>query len=302
MSTLQAECPAKVNLVLSITGRRKDGFHELVSLVAPVKLADTLSIEVVGSGGVDTLLVSGMGVGESVPADADNLVLRAARAYREHTDELRQTSLVFRLQKRIPAGSGLGGGSSDAATALSLLNQLADSPLDAQALCVLAASLGSDCPLFLEGGGSLMRGRGEVLEPLPAAWVDALRGRELLLFRPHFSIHTVWAYQTLAGRAVGCYTPVPEAETRLGASLEGLDVEGFVPANDLAAVAFDKYLALPTLLEQLRADFGVVTQMTGSGSACFALDVRGVGLAALTRRIREAWGPDAWLCTTHFNT
>ncbi len=293
---LQGTCPAKLNLTLSIVGRRPDGFHELVSLVAPVALADTLTIEHdTGSVGEDTLVVEGVEAGEVVPTGPDNLVLRAVEVFRKAVGPGFRGSVQLTLQKRIPAGSGLGGGSSDAATALDLLNELAGEPLSAEALAELAAELGSDCPLFLKKSAVILRGRGELLEALPDAWIEALRGREVLLFRPDFGIRTAWAYKTLAAQAKGHYTPVPEAEAALRACLAGLTQKGYEPSNDLAAVAFGKYLALPALLEQLRGEFGLVAQMTGSGSACYALQPNGGGLEAAAERVRQCWGPRAWV-------
>ena len=145
-------CPAKLNLLLAVTGRRADGFHELVSLVAPVELGDTLTVE-------PALEFSLTCDAPTLPVDDTNLVLKAAQAFRVATSW--RGGARFALTKRIPSGAGLGGGSSDAATALLALNRLAGEPLAPAALAQVAAEVGSDCALFLPGGPVVMRGRGD---------------------------------------------------------------------------------------------------------------------------------------------
>src|SRR5215213_4707075 len=145
--------PAKLNLFLAVTGRRTDGFHDLVSLVAPVAWGDTLRIEPAKA---DFSLECN---DPAVPCDETNLVLKAARAFRAAGGW--GGGAKFFLEKRIPMGAGLGGGSSDAAAALTGLNQLSGGRLTPAALEKLAGDVGSDCALFLRGTPVLMRGRGE---------------------------------------------------------------------------------------------------------------------------------------------
>ncbi|MEY3392074.1 MAG: 4-diphosphocytidyl-2-C-methyl-D-erythritol kinase, partial [Verrucomicrobiota bacterium] len=145
---------AKLNLSLAIIGRRPDGFHGLVSLVAPLDLADTLSLE------------PGRPLGltcddATLPADGANLVLKAAAAYARRRPAV--PAGHFHLAKRVPHGAGLGGGSSDAAAALRLLDRLSGEPLGSAALEEIAADVGSDCPFFVRGEAAIMRGRGECL-------------------------------------------------------------------------------------------------------------------------------------------
>ena len=165
-------CPAKLNLLLAVTGRRPDGFHELVSVVAPVALADTLTVEPAAEFSLSC-------DDPTVPTDGTNLVLKAAAAFRTATGW--RGGAKFTLAKCIPAGAGLGGGSSDAAIALKALNQLAGNPLAPDALATVAAGVGSDCALFIAGGPVVMRGRGEKVERLPEAVAARLRGRRLCL-------------------------------------------------------------------------------------------------------------------------
>lgn len=149
---------AKLNLSLAITGRRADGFHELISLVAPIALADTLTLDVGRPLGLTC-------DDASLPVDGSNLVLKAAAAYVKR----RPSAPIghFHLTKKVPHGAGLGGGSSDAAAALRLLDQASGDPLGLEFLETLAAEVGSDCPFFVRGQAAVMRGRGERLEILP---------------------------------------------------------------------------------------------------------------------------------------
>lgn len=289
MSVTAIFAPAKLNLFLAITGRRPDGFHDLVSVAAPVAFGDTLRVEP-----ADTFSLACDD--PAVPADETNLVLKAARAFAAAAKW--RGGGRFILEKRIPMGAGLGGGSSDAIAALRALNMLAGNPLPPPALAELAAGLGSDCALFLRGGPVAMRGRGERLEPLPAHAVARLRGRRVLLFKPGFAIATPWAYRAMAAQP-STYVAAVEAEDRLATWL----ADRAAPAekllfNAMERVAFAKFVALPTLLEQLRGEFALEPRMSGSGSACFALLPDGAPVAAVARAVRAAWGDSAFIAET----
>ncbi|MBL9216619.1 MAG: 4-(cytidine 5'-diphospho)-2-C-methyl-D-erythritol kinase [Opitutaceae bacterium] len=278
--------PAKLNLYLAVTGRRADGFHDLVSVAAPLDFGDTLEARP----GRDGFRLECDDPG--IPADGTNLVLRAAAAFAAATGW--RQPVDFRLTKRVPAGAGLGGGSSNAVAALRALNELAGGPLDAAGLAAVAADLGSDCTLFLAGGPVVLRGRGERVTPLPAAAAARLRGQRVLVFKPSFAIATAWAYGRLAKRGAD-YLAAPAAEARLAAWVGSAAPAGALLFNNLQPAAFEKYLALPVLLARLRAECGVPLQMSGSGSACFALTGDGGAVPALAARIRECWGGAAFV-------
>jgi 4-diphosphocytidyl-2-C-methyl-D-erythritol kinase len=278
---------AKLNLTLAITGRRADGFHELVSLVAPVALADTLTLE------------PGRPLGltcddASLPVDGTNLVLKAAAAYVKR----RPSAIVghFHLVKKVPHGAGLGGGSSDAAAALRLLDEASGDPLGAEVLEALATDVGSDCAFFVRGQAAIMRGRGERLEILPAAARAALAGRKVVLVKPPFGIPTPEAYGLLA--KAGNYRPAAQVEAELAAWVARPAADPSVLGNDLATPVFAKYLALPVGLASFRHTSGANWQMTGSGSACFAFVSDGFEHARLREEVRRAWGQGAWVQET----
>lgn len=289
--------PAKLNLFLAITGRRADGFHDLVSVVAALDFGDRLELTL-EDGGVEPFGLSC--TDPDVPCDDTNLVLRAARAWAAATGW--RGAARFHLEKRVPMGAGLGGGSSDGVAALKLLNSAAGSPLSASEMVRVAATLGSDCPLFLADGPVIMRGRGERLEPLPEQAARRLRGRRVLVFKPAFGISTPWAYGRLAEMAAAgatkqpVYLPPAQAESRLGQWIASAErpLEDLV-FNNLELPAFEKHVALPTLLDALRRDFGLTARMTGSGSACFALLPDTAPVDAIKAAIRRAWGESTFI-------
>jgi 4-diphosphocytidyl-2-C-methyl-D-erythritol kinase len=306
--------PAKLNLFLAITGKRADGFHDLVSLVAPITVADTLTVNLAPDGEFRLTCSD-----PNLASDETNLVLKAARAFVTRTGWRGGAS--FHLEKRVPTGAGLGGGSSDGVAALRAVNELAGRPLGESGLLDLAATLGSDCPLFVPAEPLIMRGRGERIERLSADVVQRIRGRRVLVFKPDFAIPTAWAYRRLAEMAVldasqgstgdatkasrpqeqpsSVYLATIEAERRLdlwranaGSALESLLF------NNLELPAFEKFVALPTLLEDLRARFGLSPRMSGSGSACFAPLPDQFDATPVITRIRAAWGESAFVADT----
>jgi 4-diphosphocytidyl-2-C-methyl-D-erythritol kinase len=294
MNLATVASPAKLNLFLAVTGRRPDGYHDLVSVVAPLAWGDTVEARL--SGGDFTLACDD----PAVPLDETNLVLRAARAFRAASGIA--GGVAFTLGKRIPTGAGLGGGSSNAVAALRALNLLFGGPLDAGRLGSLAAQLGSDCPLFLEDGPSVVRGRGERIARMEPGPAGRLSGRRVLVFKPGFGIGTAWAYARLDGleertRA----TPPGDAERLLGAWL----ADPLAPAerllfNGFERVAFPKFPALPLLLGRLQREFRLQAGLSGSGSACFALLDEGGRCDAgrVSALIRETWGSSAVVVET----
>jgi len=152
--------PAKLNPFLRVLGRRRDGYHDVETLVLPITLADAVR----ASPAEDlSLVVAGDRAGD-VPSGEENLVLRAARALREACGTDRGAALL--LAKRVPVAAGLGGGSADAAAAIRALRDLWGCALGDEELLGLAASVGSDVPALLVGGPVVARGRGERVEPV----------------------------------------------------------------------------------------------------------------------------------------
>lgn len=286
--------PAKINLLLAVTGRRADGFHDLLSVAAPVEFGDDLVAEVVKPGGSGAPVCSLACDVAAVPVDGSNLILRAAQAYAAATGW--SQAVHFRLTKRIPMGAGLGGGSSNAVAALRALEQLSGGAAGPARLAELAAGLGSDCALFLANAPVVMRGRGERVELLPPGAAARMCGRRVLVFKPDFGISTPWAYGRMVARGED-YLPAEAAEARWVAWLAGAAPLEELLFNNMEPAAFGKFIALPVLLEQLRG-IGLAPRMSGSGSACYAL----LGDEQVTTEaealIRRAWGPAAFVQVT----
>jgi len=181
---LKTKAPAKLNLRLKVTGRRPDGYHELVSLMVPVDLCDVLEFTAIPE------KVELVWQGLPVPDDEGNLVRRAAKAFFRRSGV--KGGVCVRVVKDIPVSAGMGGGSSDAAATLLSLNDVYSSPLSFETLKELALQLGADVPFFLEPRPCIATGIGEILEPLdrwPLFWY--------LIVAPGFQVSTAWVYKHL---------------------------------------------------------------------------------------------------------
>ena len=256
--------PCKVNLMLAITGARPDGFHNLVSIVAPVKFGDWLEAEILDGASRDEIECDM----EGVPLDESNLVVKAAALFRRESG--RDVFFKFKLDKKVPHGAGLGGGSSNGAAALLAVNELCGNPLPMKRLEALAAEMGSDCPLFLTGTPVVMRGRGELVYPLFGDAQDYISRLKLVIFKPAFSINTGWAYSQMRATPSD-YIDADEAESMLSVWLENPSISGLPLVNNMQIEAFKKYPALELAVEGVREKFAVPAMMSGSGSACFAI-------------------------------
>ena len=301
--------PAKINLFLAITGRRADGFHNLVSVVAPLDFGDDLEASMVERGTASRFRLDCDAPG--IPRDDSNLVLKAAVAFAEATgwpEATGRQGVHFKLKKRIPVGAGLGGGSSNAVAALRAMNTLSGNLVPMEKLAAIAVALGSDCALFLHDVPVTMRGRGEQIEVLPRAALKRLHGRKVLLFKPGFGISTPWAYGRMAAEAPAHYLPAPEAEQRLSRWMAGDDSVSSLLFNNMEDVAFRKFVALPVMIKKLQAGLGVAARMSGSGSTCFALigeDAKTGGpggenalVTQMKHLIRQSWGGEAFVQET----
>lgn len=261
--------PAKVNLTLAVLGRRPDGFHEIESWVIPIDWLDKLhfsdadaQFELTLSGWVDY-----------TPQDETNLVCRAATALARAFDRPRTGRI--RLHKDLPSGAGFGGGSSDAAAALRGLSRLWKLDCAAPRLAEIAASIGSDVPLFLLDGPAVIRGRGELVVPLQNGW-----GGWLVVVAPGFSCETPRVYQRWT--QTQCSTTGQRPWLAVEPTARTLSERLF---NDLEAAAFLVEPRLAALHRQLDGLHGRRIHMTGSGSGLFVLTD--------TRQEAEAWQAEA---------
>lgn len=275
---------AKINLGLRVVSRRDDGFHEILTVFQTVSLHDTLTftwparaleLEVAGA---------------ALSPGPDNLVMRAARAFGRATGLKPRVRIA--LRKRIPMGSGLGGGSSDAAVTLVALNRIHGWPLGPERLHAIAADLGSDVPFFLTGGTALGLGRGEIIRPLRDFEVSSV-----IVLMTDLHLPTAEVYR----RADAILTP-RRVQTRIyrfsRQRVRGKEVLGPLP-NDLQRAASALHPRLRRLLRELRASGATVAAMSGSGSAVFGLYAgEGQAAHALTSLTRILTFVHAWLGRT----
>lgn len=278
--------PAKINLFLAITDRRADGFHNLVSVAVPLSFGDSLRVTLAEE-------ISFTCDDPMLPTDDSNLVIKAVKAFQQATG--RKGGATLRLEKRIPMGAGLGGGSSNAVATLKALNELTGNLLSAEALREVAATLGADCALFVEEAPVVMRGRGEQVELLGGDTRARLRGREVLMFKPPFGVSTPWAYGQMV-KMPELYLSSDSAEKRLADWRR--DSEAILDSllyNNMQSVVFSKYPALPALHAMLREKYGLNPVMSGSGSASFVLLEEGAPMEEISALIRENWGEEAFI-------
>ncbi len=244
---VRLQTPAKINPVLDILEKRPDGFHELFMHLVPVSFYDELTVTPAPE---FTLDVEGADFSGAVE---ENLVFRAARLFEAHSGQAVHWHL--HLRKRIPSGAGLGGGSSDAAAALRVLNQLHGQVLPDPVLHELALELGADVPFFLNPRPSIATGRGERLTPL-----EPYPEAELLLITPPFPIATGPAYQACQPLR----QPPPPPPTSLLELAQGL-------RNRFEVSLLDAYPALQHLKEQLKQHGAIGASVSGSGSTVFGV-------------------------------
>ncbi|MDI6710730.1 MAG: 4-(cytidine 5'-diphospho)-2-C-methyl-D-erythritol kinase [Bacillota bacterium] len=248
---------AKVNLFLSVVGRRPDGYHELESVMQQLAMHDEMAFSPAAPG--ISLAVEG---DPDVPADERNLVFRAAATLAEAAGI--KPAVRICLRKLIPSSAGLGGGSADAAAALAALNGMWDLGWPLSRLMELAACIGSDVPFALFGGTALARGRGEVLESLPSPGALGV-----LLVKPPFGVSTAAVY---AGYDEQDFPPGPGAGPLVEALRAGrADLVPGLLYNDLEKVTLAMYPVLSRLKERLLAAGAAGALMAGSGPTLFGL-------------------------------
>ena len=290
MDSIHLRAFAKINLGLRILGRRPDGYHEIRTVYQTIALHDSLEVILRRSPDrvrieCDDRTASGAPGGLAVPSGPRNLVHRACVLWKSARKF--RGGIEVHLTKRIPAGSGLGGGSSDAAAAVLGLEGLTGDRLDAARRIKLAARLGSDVPLFLWGGRVLGCGRGEEVYPL-----EDLPSCPCLVVVPDFTVSTAEAYQAIDASLRRSLRLTRRLGTRsmdfLGAR-SPFPLEYWGPAeNDFERVVFARRPELAGLKRRLIRAGADTASLTGSGSALFAL-------FASTRQLAEAsrLGPES---------
>ena len=266
--------PAKINLFLHVLGRRADGYHEVETLLQTVDLFDTISVEL---GGDEVELdVTGPDIGPT----EQNLAYRAAVAFRARAAI--DVGVRIRLEKRIPAGAGLGGGSSDAAAVLRCMAELHDGG-EPEWLMALAASLGSDVPFFL-GASTLAfaTGRGESLEGL-----EPLPVRHVVLSLTPVHVATGEAYELLGAPPI---MPHGSAERTRAPDVASWDAALSLAHNDFERVVSGAHQEVERALAALRREGAELAMLSGSGGACFGVFPDTDVAARAAARLEESLG------------
>lgn len=254
MTAYKIETPAKLNLRLKVTGKRPDGYHDLVSIMVPIDLCDHLELKTAKAG---QIAISGDGY--EVPWDENNLVYRAARAFISHAAPPKGISI--KVRKNIPVAAGMGGGSSDAAATLLALNGLWGQPLSAKELDDLAKGLGADVPFFLRCTPSLALGIGEILEPFenwPEFWY--------IVVKPALQISTAWAFGNLKLELTS-----KEDKYIKNFSVNNRAALFQILENDLEKVTSASYPIIETIKRRLLEAGAEGALMTGSGPSVFGV-------------------------------
>lgn len=250
---------AKINLGLHVLRKRSDGYHDIETIFYPIPFYDVLEIL---PSSEDRFHVHRM----SMEGNAEqNLVVRALNLIRQ-TFPQRVPPVEIHLVKNIPMGAGLAGGSSDASTTLLLLNELFDLQITAGQLRELAASLGSDCPFFIQPVPSFAAGRGEILKPIELDLADY----NLTLFFPPFSISTKEAFSKIQPR-------VPQASLDAYIHHSPSQWKDRL-VNDFEAPLWEPYPALKACKETLYQRGAHYVSLTGTGSTIYALSPRTLNL------------------------
>jgi len=258
MTTLYEGAYAKLNLTLDVLGKREDGYHDLKSVMQTISIRDDVEIDL-GTGKPWELKCTMDGI----PTDERNLAWKAAKLYLD-TIKKDPDGLEIRITKRIPAGAGLGGGSADAAAVLRALNRHYGAPLSIAALAELGSVVGSDVPFCTICGTAMVEGRGERLRKLPDM-PECL----FVVCKPDFSISTPVLYQKLDERPIHKHPDNQLMESALISGDLGKVCENIYNVFD--PVVTEEHLELNYIKSIFNSYGAVAYQMTGSGSAVFAI-------------------------------
>ena len=252
---------AKLNLSLDVTGRREDGYHDMLMVMQTISVSDCIDLKLTEEPGIQAECNF-----RYVPTDGRNLAVRAAQVYLQAVAENQHEppGVSIRLEKHIPVGAGMAGGSADAAAVLRGMNRLFGSPLNRQELEALAGQVGSDVAFCIAGGTQLAKGRGEQLEdlpPLPPCWI--------VVCKPGFSISTPELFRKLDEVSLRRH---PDTAGMLAAlreeDLRGIGIRMYNVFEDVP----DRRMRQTGEIKSVLLDHGALgAMMTGMGSAVFGV-------------------------------
>lgn len=258
MMILQEKAWAKLNLTLDVIGKREDGYHDLKSVMQTVSLYDDVTLQI-GTGNPWELTCNK----ENIPCDSRNLVWKAAEVYLSALGK-EPDGLKMHIEKRIPSGAGMGGGSADAAAVLRALNRYYGEPLSVLELVELGAKIGSDVPFCVVGGTIMCEGRGEILTQLPH-----MPKCIFVICKPEFSVSTPVLYRALDA----VENPLHPNNSAMETAIRNGDLAGIAACieNAFEPVVSADHPEISHIKNIYLAHGAKAAQMTGSGSVVFGI-------------------------------
>ena len=264
---IEEKAYAKINLGLKIKGKRKDGYHDIASVLQTIDLCDLLILEEIPSGEIEIVCSD-----PRLPTDSQNLVHKALSSLKDALKIRRGVSV--RIQKNIPKAAGLGGGSSDAAAALRSANRLWDLGLDYGGLFRLASGVGSDVPFFLQPGTAITSGRGQILNYI--SWSDDVF---YVLVYPGIQISTAWAYEEIDRKKIATESTLDlTKDTKYVSFLSSILANKYGTRslyehleNDFENVVYQTYPEIFKIKEELISCGALSASLSGSGSTVYGI-------------------------------
>ena len=274
MTTLYEGAFAKVNLTLDVLGKRADGYHDIKSVMQTISLRDDIEIDI-GTGKPWRILCDK----DHIPTDERNLAWKAAKLYCDTVGK-DPNGLEIRIVKRIPVEAGLGGGSADAAAVLRALNRHFGSPMSLPALAELGAQIGSDVPFCVLCGTAVVEGKGDRIRKLPDM-PDCI----FVVCKPEFDLSTSELYAKIDEKAIATR---PNHQAMESAILAG-DLLGVVNnvCNVFDPIVTEEHMELNYIKSIMNSYDGVGMQMTGSGSAVYAMVAEFEAAAVICNMLKD---------------
>lgn len=257
MNNISCKCNAKINLSLDVTGKRSDGYHDVELIFLEIPLSDTVTVSLRDDGEIALTCDD-----ESIPLGRENIAYRAAE---EFFDEFGvKYGANIDIEKRIPHGAGLAGGSADAAGVLKALNTMLSKPFTSDKLMKIGGRLGADVPFCVMGGCAFGEGVGEILTPLPVP-----EGLHYVLVKPEESVSTAYVYQNLDLSK----RPANFSVRAVADALKVGDIEKFYRCcgNVMEAVTAKKYPVISKIKEEMIMGGARASLMSGSGTTVFGI-------------------------------
>jgi 4-diphosphocytidyl-2-C-methyl-D-erythritol kinase len=278
LPSIELLSPAKVNLRLEVLRRRGDGYHEIRTILQRIGLCDRLRISLKGEEGISVITDS-----SRLPVDKGNLAYRAALALLEEADA--RVGIELHIQKEIPISSGLGGGSSNAASTLMGLNSILKLNFSKGRLMEIGARIGADIPFFIFERTAVATGIGEKLEPLeirPSIW--------FVLVNPGREVSTRWAYEELNFKLTK--RPI---HIKLPPFFNDIGQVARILHNDLESVTIAAFPEIDRIKEELLSHGAVGSLMTGSGPTVFGLFPHKKEAESAYRKLHAKYGERRWM-------